>query len=371
MAGSANRGLTITLLLMLATALALTLIIIITARKREMTDTQLAVENPQIIDYVRISGEKEEVVLTRAGQRTWLVNGEESARPGAINMLLGTLASLEVKSPVSDDYFNEVTGNGEVLPVSVEVRGNGRLLTAFTVYLLSGDSDGNIFQRERGDEYFIAHMPGYDINPAIQFIAGSSYWRPFTIFEINPSGVLSVEVTRRLPEEESFLIESAGAKFRLTLNGVVQERFDTAAVKQYIAWYAFVPFERWSGELDDAVVDSIISEDPVLTIRVREKLEGKQNGTEQAKEIKAERVHHKGEEDTVEQFKGDQATIDGMAGSNEIREHLVRFWRIVSSDGSADGNRLLGEKNKSGELFIATYFDIDPVIIRGDKFISE
>ncbi|MCA1756579.1 MAG: hypothetical protein LC649_03875 [Bacteroidales bacterium] len=361
MAGSANRRLTIAKLLLLAIVLALTLVIIIIVRNRETGTARLVVENPEIIDYVRISGDKEEVILTRPDERIWLVNGEDVARPSAVNMLLRTLAILEVKSPVSDEFFHQATGNGAVLPVSVEVKGNGRMLADFTVYLLSGNSDGNIFQKERGGDYFIAHLPGYDINPAIQFISGSRYWRPFTIFEINPSGIISVEVTRRLPEEESFLIESAGGRFRLTLNGVAQEVFDTAAVEQYIAWYAFVPFERWSTELDDSRVGSILAEDPVLTIRVTEQVAGLQDGTEQ----------QNGGQNNTEQYKGDQNIPGQFEGSQGVREHFVRFWRIISSDGTVDNDRLLGEKDRSGELFIVTYFDIDPVIIRGDKFISE
>jgi hypothetical protein len=361
MASPVTKRVTISILLLLTMVLAVTLIIITSVRSGEESANQLAVEDPGKIDYIKISGENEDVVLTRTDRRSWLVNGEESARPSAINMLLRTLSTLEVKSPVSDDFFIQATGNGEVLPVSVEVKGDGRMLTAFSVYLLSGDPDGNIVQKDRSDGYFIAYLPGYDLNPAIQFISGGRYWRPFTIFEINPSAILSVEVARRLPGEESFLIESAGAEFMLTLNGVAQEVFDTAAVRQYMSWFAFVPFESWSAGLEDNEVDSIISADPVLTIRVREQITGEEGGTGRLR----------GEQDNTGQTEIDQAASDDNTGSQNVREHFVRFWSMVSSDGTTDTNRLWGEKNRSGELFTVTYFDIDPVIIRGDKFISE
>jgi hypothetical protein len=371
MAAPAARRVTIYVLLLLTVLLAVTLVIITSVRSANESANQLAVGDPAKIDYIKISGENEEVVLTRSGRRNWLVNGEEGARPSAVNMLLRTLASLEVKSPVSDDFFSQATRNGEVLPVSVEVKGNGRMLTAFSVYLLSGDPDGNIIQKERGNGYFIAHLPGYDINPAIQFISGERYWRPFTIFEINPSDILSVEVDRRLPAEESFLIESAGEKLMLTINGVAQEMFDTAAVRQYISWYAFVPFESWYAQSGDNETDSIISADPLVTIRVIEKVNRESEGMNQFAGSQ-----HKDEPDgsgigLYLHPEGERADDLENRGKQHIREHFVRFWSMVSDDGSTDSNRLWGEKNRSGELFIVTYFDIDPLIIGGDKFISE
>jgi hypothetical protein len=382
MASPATRRVTISVLFLLTVVLAVTLIIITSVRSGNESANQLAVEDPGKIDYVKISGENEEVVLTRTDRRSWLVNGEESARPSAVNLMLRTLATLEIKSPVSEDYFRQETGKEEVLPVSVEVRGKGRLLTAFRVYLLSGDPDGNIFQKERSEGSFIALLPGYDINPAIQFISESRYWKPFTIFEINPSAILSVEVTRRLPVEESFLIESANGELMLTLNGVEQEVFDTTAVSQYISWFAFVPFERWSAGSEDNAVDSIFSADPVITLRVREQIseEEYEAGRLKGEKLQGEVQHNVGEANTLHieidksvsgHSEGARSNSDVNTGHQNVREHFVRFWRMVNSDGSTDNNRLWGEKNRSGELFVVTYFDIDPVIIRGDKFISD
>lgn len=328
---SPARRIIISVLILLTVVLAVTLVVIISVRSGEESANQIAVVDSGKIDYIKISGENEEVLLTRSGRRNWLVNGEAEARPSAVNMLLTTLATMEMKSPVSDDFFSQATRKGDLLPVTVEVKSNGRMLTAFSVYLISGNPDGNIIHKDKGNGYFIAHLPGYDINPAIQFISDERYWRPFTIFEINPSDIILAEVEKRLPVKESFLIESEGEQLMLTVNGVAQEVFDTAAVRQYISWYAFVPFDRWSDRSGDSMADSLLSSDPVITIRVMEKLNSDPG----------------------------------------VREHFVRFWSIVNDDGSTDSNRLWGEKNRSGELFIVTWFDIDPLIIPGDKFISE
>jgi len=279
-----------------------------------------AVPKKEITRIELIENENRLILVRKDGN--WLVNGEYEARRSAVLFILRILQEMRIKSPVSSGMFSEQIAGKGITPVKVRVYEESRVLKSFLVYKTGSNIYGNIMKMSERSRPFIVYVPGFEEEIGSFFIADRLFWQPFTLFNLLPSEISSVKVENPHDTASSFKINRKDDRYLLSGD----EGWDPSAVRRYISYFTYVPFETWAADLSDDMKERIMAGDPFSIITV---------------------VRSAGEEIVLKMW---QRTDDGS--------------------GARDSDRLWGKLNTGDELFIVRYFDIDPLLKKRSYFYS-
>lgn len=281
-----------------------------------------AVPNEEITQVELTQGEKKLTLENVDGK--WLLNGNLETRKTSVFYLLRVLKEMSIKSPVSEDLFDSVTVKNSVIPVTVKVYENRRLLSSFLVYKTQTNQYGNIMKTRERSKPFIVHVPGHDGNIGSAFTLNELYWQPYTLFNLMPSSIETVRFENLSDTASSFTISKNEGEYSLSDGNTQLTGWDTALVKRYLTYFTFIPFESWLTDLRPENKERIHLSDPMFRISV----------------------------------------------ISEGKETILTLKEIVRPDGSGDSDRVYGMMNKSGEIFIVRYFDIDPILKKREYFFQ-
>ena len=288
-------------------------------------NSSFACEPSEEITMIEISAGDNSLKLVKTGSK-WIVNSGAEARKNGISFIISILSEMKIKSPVSEELFNEEISVKNIEPVSVRVYEKGRLLTRFLVYKTASNRYGNIMRINSRSKPFIVYMPGFEGDIGSVFTLNELYWKPFVVFNMLPSEIASVELHNYSDSASSFTILNKKGRFCLFDNSVELSGSDSSRVMRYISYFTFIPFEEWSiGKGEEETKKAGVKE-PLYSIRV--------------------------------------TGIDG-------RERILDLWErtLTGPDGeSADSDRLLGKIKGEENYFIIRYFDIDPLLKKKTYF---
>lgn len=288
-------------------------------------NTSFAVTDGADITLIEMRQGDEKVVLrqTRDG---WMVNEAGEARGSAVHFLLQILREVAIKSPVSDDMYNSEVVETGIEPVRIRAMSGRKLLTSFIVWKTESNIYGNIAKRRDLSRPFILYIPGYEGTIGSGFTINELFWRPFNIFSLNPEQIASVEVSYPGRPDDSFIVHNP---FMEELPSGLKpgiEGYDTAMVRRYLSYFIWVPFESWaSGPGGDAAA-SVVAAGPEAEI-----------------------------------------TVILTDGSTEV---LTIWERRIEKGGEliVDYDRVWARKDDGPHLFIARYFDLDPLLRKKSYF---
>lgn len=286
------------------------------------------VENTDRIYRILISGDNREVELIRRDGQ-WFLDGDIEARKPAVDMILKILRDIRIKSPVSDELFNQVVDSDNAQHMEVRVYGKNRLIQSFHVYKNTEGSLPGIMKRRRATRPFIAHMPGEEADPAMYFIADREFWMPNIVFALSPEQISRVKVMYTDKPDSSFTIRKKGRQLDFYSPGSEGGQLDTLAAGRYLSYYNYIPFESYAYDLGREQKDSVSAHPADLSIEV---------------------------------------VTDGADTSR-----LMAWTRKIMKGGSmvTDTDRLWGSVNGGEDLFVIMYYHLDPLIKYPSYFISE
>jgi hypothetical protein len=280
------------------------------------------------ITRIEISGADKEIDLIKNAGK-WTVNNEEEARENAIDFMIRILYEIRIKSPVSDEMFEEVNTKKGVTPERIKVFDRRRLLGSFFVYRTESNLYGNIMKKKSGSKPFITYVPGYEGNIGYFFNPDELFWKPYVLFRYLPSEISEVRLEDFSQPQNSFSIIKKGTAFVLTDLERELPGWDTMKVARYLTYLFNIPFERWAPELTTAEAEEIVKENPLFRITVKD--------------------------------------LRGM-------EQIVRLWQrwnYVEGKKVADEDRLWGMTGRAGHICILRYFDIDPLLKKRIYFFND
>lgn len=286
------------------------------------------VEKTGKISRILISGDENEIDLRRkAGE--WYLNDDQPVRPSAIDFILKTIREIRIKSPVSQEMYNELLGRDSTRHVEVKIYDKNRLIRSFHIYTGKGDEFPGLVQKDKRAKPFTVHMPGYDIDPLMNFVTAKNFWLPDIIFEVPPGNISEISLTYHNMPDSSFIIRHEGDKLAFENDHYAGEDIDTMALGRYLSYFSYIPFEQRI--LDEPVNtgDPLKERDPYFNLEL---------------------------------ITGDADTIDLLT------------WKRYIYDGNErirDTDRLWGSMNRGEDIFIISYYDLDPVIKYPSYFISE
>jgi hypothetical protein len=312
-------------------SITLVLIVILFFRDRlpfGKSNSSFACEPGREITRIDLLEPGKKLSLEKKGEN-WFINEKTEARKNGILFIQRILTEIEIKSPVSEELFkSEITDKG-IEPVRIRAYENKKLLKSFLVYKTSSNSYGNIMKIRAGSKPFIVYVPGFDGDIGSAFTLNELFWQPYTVFNLLPSEIGSVNFENLSDSASSFLITGRNHHFSLSEKGRELTGWDSALVTRYLSYFAWVPFEKWDFEIGEKEKELVESQKPLYRI-----------------------------------------TVISTVGKKTI----LTLWEKMKEgegDNSKDTDRLLGKTQSSDEFFVIRYFDIDPLLKRRSYFFPE
>ncbi len=265
------------------------------------------------------------LTLEKSGEN-WLLNGSGATRKSGILFIIRVLNEIQIKSPVSPGLFESEITSKKIEQVKVRVFGNRKLLNSFIVYKTSSNIYGNIMKKAAGSKPFIVYMPGFEGDIGSAFTLNELFWQPYTVFNLLPSEIASVDFENLTDTVNSFTIENVNSNYKFSDKNRNISGWDTALVTRYLSYFTRIPFESWVFNISDEEKKKIETTLPVYTIKVK---------------------------------------------TNPGKEITLTLWpRIIQTGDSAfvDTDRLFGKTETRDEFFLIRYFDIDPLLKKRSYF---
>ena len=171
------------------------------------------------------------VLLERKSSAEWKVNGKFRARQDLINTLLYTMKSLEVRSPVGKNLYNQTMKLLSANSVKVEIYSNQELIKTYYVGHPSMDNMGTFMYLEGSSVPFIMCIPGFNGYLTTRYFINETDWRSKTIFNYNPQMIEKVEERDLIYPDSSFtltlkdstysILKSNGEPLKIDLGKVI------------------------------------------------------------------------------------------------------------------------------------------------------
>ncbi len=291
-------------------------------------NTSFAAESGKEITRIEFGENGKRLILEKKGE-DWLINGKTEARKSGILFILRILKEMRIKSPVSPELFNNEINLKDIFPVKVKVFEKRRLLKSFLVYKTKSNTYGNIMKIREGSKPFIVYVPGYDSDIGSGFTMNELFWQPYTVFNLLPSEIVSVNFENLSDTASSFSIVNKNHQFLLSSYNVSLKGWDSALVARYISYFVRIPFESWAFGMTESEKKGVEAQLPLYRIIV--------------------------------------TTLSGKKTS-------LTLWAMMTGENSTkrtDSDRLFGKADESNELFIIRYFDIDPIIKKRSYFFPK
>lgn len=291
-------------------------------------NSSFAIKPENEITRIELAREGQHLTLDKKGEE-WLLNGKTETRKSGVLFIVSILHEMKIKSPVSAEFFNKEIGTNKTAPVRVKVFERRKLLKTFFVYKTRSNIYGNIMKIRQGSKPFIVYMPGFEGNIGSVFTLNELFWQPYTVFNLLPSEIETVDFENFEDPASSFSIAGNKKGYSLSDNNGRLTGWDSARVERYLSYFIRIPFESWDFESGNTNMETAENQKPLYRI-------------------------------TLTTIKGVKTVLT-----------LWERWIIQNGARIKDSDRLLGKTQNTNELFILRYFDIDPLIKKKSYFYPE
>ncbi len=209
------------------------------------------VKDTSAIDKIFLADKDGHSVLLEKKETGWTLDGKYHVRPDAIELLLYTIASVEVKSPTSKNAKPTTIKLMAAKSTKVEIYSKGEKIKQYYVGHTTQDHTGTymiLTDPESGKNYedpFITHIPGFEGFLSTRYNTAELDWRDRLLFNYDPPKIKQIQVELHEIPDSSFVIDLFSMqRFGLkTLKTGKQIPFSEDKIKQYIAYFQNVNCE--------------------------------------------------------------------------------------------------------------------------------
>lgn len=214
------------------------------------------------IDKIFLADKDGRQVLVEKKEGHWILNGKHDVRPDVIELLLYTIASVEVRSPVSKNGKNSVIKIMSSKSTKIEIYSKGEKVKQYFVGHPTQDHFGtymiltNLETGENYEEPFITHIPGFDGFLSTRYNTDEIDWRDRLLINYRPPQIKQIKLELHEMPDSSFIIDL----FSMQRFGLKTKKgslpYDESSMKQYIAYFQNVNCE-FLLDKKDRLVDSL------------------------------------------------------------------------------------------------------------------
>lgn len=232
------------------------------------------------IDKIFLANKEGKQVLVERKPGGWILNGKFNVRQDVIKLLLYTIHSVEVKSPVSKNSRTSVIKIMAAKSTKIEVYSKGEIVKQYYVGHATADNTGtymiltNLEAGENYEEPFITHIPGFDGFLSTRYVTDEIDWRDRLLINYRPPQIKQIKLDLHEIPDSSFVIDLFSMqRFGLkTSKGAMQ--FEEDKMKQYIAYFQNINCEVVM-DTKDHLVDSLSkSAIPFATLTITDRSNG-------------------------------------------------------------------------------------------------
>lgn len=240
--------------------------------KKELTD--FAVKDTALVTKIFMVDKKNTQVLLTRENGFWKVNNKYVARQDAIGILLETIASVKMKSPVPKPSIENIIKRLATKSVKVEIYQGENLVKTYYVGEPTADQGGTYMILDNSSVPFITHKPGFVGYLSTRYFVDEKLWRDNSVFMYSFPDIVSVSVSIQNAPEKAFTVFNDGNNiFRLQdFNKKEVTGFNSMAVKEFIAGFKKVKCESYVNEFfSESRLDSLLNAKPLAILSVTDK----------------------------------------------------------------------------------------------------
>lgn len=217
-------------------------------------------------------GHGKSVTLERKSKSVWTVNGHSEARKDGIDLLLGTISNLEVKSPVPRVALDNVISNLAGSSTKIEIyKGEDEPAKVYYVGGPTKDQYGTYMLLENSSIPFIIHIPGHHGYLSTRYFIDEAEWKSTALYRFNHDQLDKIEINYTEVPEESFLIENISSR-KPRLKSIYEDRYidniDTLSIIQYVNNFKHINFEFYANDLPQETKDSVMTHCEKFNIKI-------------------------------------------------------------------------------------------------------
>lgn len=218
------------------------------------------------------------VTLVRKADGWYLNDGKYRARPDMIETLLYTIASVEVKSPVSKNAKKPTIQIMASKSTKVEIYRKGEKVKQYYVghttqdhlgtYMILTDLDND----RNYEDPFVTHIPGFEGFLTSRYNCNEIDWRDRTVINLRPPQIKQIKMELHEIPDSSFVLELFSMQ-RFGLRDLKGKPipFQEDKVKQFIAYFQNINCEIILDK-KNRLVDSLSkSAVPFITLTVSDR----------------------------------------------------------------------------------------------------
>ncbi len=224
------------------------------------------------------------VLLTRDTSGCWMVNENYKASKAAMEILLKTIYSIDVKSPIAkkshDNYVKSIASRSVKVEIyqqvyrinlfnKIKLFKHEKKTKTYYVGFDTQDNAGTVMLMEGSDIPYVIYIPGFNGFLSTRYSTFEKDWRDHTVFNIKYSDIRSITLRFPSDPENSFKAEKKGTR-NFTIKSLVTDEqitdYDTVKVLDLFASFVNLRHELFINDYPKK--DSIIKSTPfhILTV---------------------------------------------------------------------------------------------------------
>jgi len=275
-----------------------------------------------------------EILLERDSEMGWKLNETFGARKDLVNVLLRTIAKVEMKSPIAKSAHNTIVKQMSGRATKCEIYTENGLQKVYYVGNSAQDNHGTYMLIEGSSVPYITHLPGLNGYLTPRYTTLEAEWRSTKICNFHLEDIRSVAINYYNQPENSFKVTRHGKdeySVKLLTPETPISNIDPVEVRRYLLNFRNLNFESFEVR-EGYKPDSIFAQPQLLAIE-------------------------------IEPVNGNNITIE--------------TWRLPALEGATnmDGNpikwdidRMHARLNGSNDLIFIQYFAFDRVLTYPDIF---
>ena len=251
-----------------------------TLKKRE---SDFSVKDTASVTKIFIADKQMNQVTLQRTQNGWILNGKYKANQQLVDMLLGTMKKMRVKSPVSLAEYNNVVERMAAIAKKVEVYQEVYRIDLFnkiklfkhekrTKVFYVGDATqnnlGTYMLIEGAETPYIVFIPSFRGFLYTRFSPEPDDWKSHTVFNKKLADIKSIEVVFHRDSTNSFRVDVVDAMGNYKLTRLFDQReitnYDTLKLLNFLTSFRDLRYETRMNKIMNPVrMDSIIHSPPL------------------------------------------------------------------------------------------------------------
>jgi hypothetical protein len=215
------------------------------------------------IDKIFLADKDGNQVLVERKSDGWILDNKFHVRPDVIELLLYTIKSVDVKSPVSKNSRNSVIKIMSAKSTKIEIYSKGEKIKQYYIGHPTQDHTGtymiltNLDTEENYETPFITHIPGFEGFLSTRYNTNNIDWRDRLLFNYRVPQIKQIKLDLHEIQDSSFTIDLFSMqRFGLKNNKGKFLQFEEDKLKQYIAYFQNINCEVVLDK-KDPLVDSL------------------------------------------------------------------------------------------------------------------